>query len=107
MGSSLSASASPQNTVVNEVLQSSAGSGALVRGDAVHVLSLSLGAWIEDGIVVEVAAQDCIVQASHVPGNVTGNDGLVTVPRGSVYVTYNHGSGNKWILPSEVPQHMR
>lgn len=76
------------------------------RGDAVLVWSFSMDGWIEDGVVLEVALQDRVVAGSEVPGVDQQRlvEGLVTVPRGSVYVSYNNGAGVKWILPWEHEQ---
>merc|ERR1712139_700580 len=84
------------------------------QGDAVHVWSLSRNAWVEDGVVAEVATKDIAASFGQLPGlaelcaglNVPASNGCI-VPRDSVRVVYDGGAGEKWILPWEKPLQLR
>jgi len=63
-------------------------------GEHVHVWSVNASAWIEDGVVEQIAAENVAL-------------GDLEVARGAVFVRYNKGSGMKWVMPWEQDQLLR
>uniref|UniRef100_A0A7S4VAQ8 SH3 domain-containing protein n=1 Tax=Alexandrium monilatum TaxID=311494 RepID=A0A7S4VAQ8_9DINO len=57
-------------------------------GDKVQVWSVNGNAWVEDGVVQQIAAEDLVMEGQQ-------------VARGSVFVVYSGGSGMKWVMPWE------
>jgi len=68
--------------------------GWFAMGDKVHVWSVNGNAWLEDGVVEQIAGEDLLMDGQQ-------------VARGAVFVVYNRGAGMKWVMPWEQEQLLR
>jgi len=64
-------------------------------GDGVSVLCRSMGLWVSDGLVVDELLETNVV------------DGGLTMPAGSLKVTYASGNMAKWIPPETFSEELR